>query len=600
MSTYWQAGIVVVGLLMLAWLLWSEVKRPNRSWLWPRVLASVVAVTSLVLLAIPINISVAKTPGSNRQAILLTPGYNADSVGVFIASQQNNPPVFYLAGKGFTAGVSNAIALDGVRFLPLDKILQLHIFGEGLGDTELSMLSDLPVVYHPGKTPQGVQSISWSRQLQAGEKLTVQGQYQNNKNIAVKLILSAFNTVADSATIAPNSTTRFHFATVPQQQGNATFNLVSMVGNDTLAADPLPVLVLPLKPIAVLLLSSSPNFDTRFLKSQLGQYGYPVAVRTAISKNKYATEFINLPVTGLQTISEKLLNQFDVIVADATELAALPEKQLGAIKNNVSDKGLGLLIKTDSALKGRLFYNTLFSLTQTTIAAPETVAILADSSLVLPPLNMGNLLLLKSQPGVLPLVNNSKGEVLAGEALFGRGKVGLTTLPNSWQWLLAGNNRAYQQYWTWLLQNISRPTSLKRTIWLEDNFAMVDEPSTIQLSDTINGNNVIISGNTVAMEQHALLLFNYSGSVWLQKSGWQTIGNNSQQIAPGYVFAKTDFVAARSVIISLKTSTFSQSSKKNTLATTAANTKTKPLPLCWMIGMFLLAATFLWLEKKFL
>jgi hypothetical protein len=42
------------------------------------------------------------------------------------------------------------------------------------------------------------------------------------------------------------------------------------------------------------MLSASPDFESKFLKNWLSENGYAVALRSAISKDKFNSEYINI------------------------------------------------------------------------------------------------------------------------------------------------------------------------------------------------------------------------------------------------------------------------------------------------------------------
>ena len=87
-----QYTIIIACLLLAAFLVWKEVQRSNRSRLWLRIIASVIAVASLVFLAIPLHYNTTEN-SAIKEAVLLTEGYNKDSVDAFL--KQNKQAVVY-------------------------------------------------------------------------------------------------------------------------------------------------------------------------------------------------------------------------------------------------------------------------------------------------------------------------------------------------------------------------------------------------------------------------------------------------------------------------------------------------------------------------
>jgi hypothetical protein len=65
----------------------------------------------------------------------------------------------------------------------------------------------------------------------------------------------------------------------------------------------IPVFVESQATLKVLILSSSPDFENKFLKNWLFENQYVCAVRSAISKNKFSTEFLNSTKINLDQIT---------------------------------------------------------------------------------------------------------------------------------------------------------------------------------------------------------------------------------------------------------------------------------------------------------
>jgi hypothetical protein len=64
-----QITILVVSVLLLFYLLWNEIRRPNKLRLLGRIIASIVAVTSLACLALPVAFNVTKNIDASGVAI---------------------------------------------------------------------------------------------------------------------------------------------------------------------------------------------------------------------------------------------------------------------------------------------------------------------------------------------------------------------------------------------------------------------------------------------------------------------------------------------------------------------------------------------------
>src|SRR5829696_2419748 len=76
---YWNLIVLVLCFLMTAFLLWKEYKRPEKAWLFVRIITSVLTVASLACLAFSFTVSTKESVNAT-DVILLTEGYNSDSV----------------------------------------------------------------------------------------------------------------------------------------------------------------------------------------------------------------------------------------------------------------------------------------------------------------------------------------------------------------------------------------------------------------------------------------------------------------------------------------------------------------------------------------
>ena len=170
--------IILVCIALVAFLIFKEVKRTDKSRLIWRLLANILMVGSFALLIIPINYTVHKQEPADVLN-LLTEGTDLDTIAA-------------LAGKKYT--------LDSTLF-PIKKKLQIHhladltyylkehpaikkinLYGYGLNENELKNLRDYQITFHPSPLPSGIISVSWQKKLKASESLKVQGVYHNSLN----------------------------------------------------------------------------------------------------------------------------------------------------------------------------------------------------------------------------------------------------------------------------------------------------------------------------------------------------------------------------------------------------------------------------------
>jgi len=160
---YWNLIVITLCLLLLLFLIWKEVKRSNKSWLGARVVASVFAVISLACLALPVSINQQQKKNTPAIAILLTEGFDKDSV-IKMVNDHQEAKVF-TANKNMNA--FNATYITDVTFLK--EFSAVHVFGYGLDENEVRLLKDIAVVFHPALIKNYITSIDWTQKLTSGE-----------------------------------------------------------------------------------------------------------------------------------------------------------------------------------------------------------------------------------------------------------------------------------------------------------------------------------------------------------------------------------------------------------------------------------------------
>ncbi|WP_315822743.1 hypothetical protein [Paraflavitalea speifideaquila] len=339
-----ETGILIASLLLVSVLVWKEISRPARAHLALRIIASILAVTGMAFLAIPITYTVTTPSNNNNKAILLTPGYPKDSL------HNKGGEQLYTTHPWLVASHITYLPDLGWFLAQHPEINALEVWGYGLTEEELAVVSTqgIALQYHARATPTGFTAAGWPRQLKQGQWLDVQGAYQPANKDTVKIVLTGLGARFDSVTIGPNATGYFNLRCQPKHQGNTLYELEVISPGKTIAREKLPVHIAPAHPLRVLLLAASPDFDNKFLLTWLYENQYPVAIRNTISKNKYSRQFLNRDGLRIQDMSTGLLEQFDVVIMDDQQLTTLTTAEKNTLRSQIQ-KGLGLILQTDSA-----------------------------------------------------------------------------------------------------------------------------------------------------------------------------------------------------------------------------------------------------------
>ena len=586
--------VLVLSLLLLGFLLYKEINRLNKARLFWRILASIVAVSCFALLVIPIKYNSSLKQKAN-EITLITEGAHPDSLTkvsgtkytLYASGSKNNKLIFIP---------------DLSYFLATHKdIRKLNIYGNGLPDEELKNLVGYELNFHPSEIPAGIISANWHAKIKSTEQLTVQGLYQNSSDKTVKLLLKGLGTSIDSIYIEANINKNFSFKTRPKQSGKAIYQLISFYGKDTLAKEPVPFAVTEQKPMKILILASFPDFEYKFLKKWLYDNQYPLAFRSQISKNKYSSDFLNMDKLNLNQINGSSLGKFDVLIIDEEELAAITPAERSSIDVAVN-KGMGLFIRISNP-KPLTPASGRFGRFESPASKDKQLSlVIKDENYRFSKLPIEQTLFLKPSQNDQALVAGSGGKVLVNSTTKGSGKVLMSSLSATFNWLLAGKTSDYTTYWSEILSKAARKKIELQTLKTVPRFPSVNEQVRLIVDLSTSGKipNIEIGSTKLAPRQNIELPFEWDTVFWPTTAGWNNISLN-QSNESFFIYKKEDWQTLKNQQTINSTLNLTEKSKtRATKATTSTIIIQKEVSAWWFFTGFLLAAAFLWFESRIL
>jgi hypothetical protein len=585
---------MVTCLVLLSFSVWKEIVRVNKAHLILRIFAVIAAVIALAFIAIPLTYKTGQTISNKDEAILLTDGFNPDSLKnypderVFTTSSQ-------IKKEYLKANLLNTLSEIKTDY---PKITSLRMLGYGLEDEELKQLGTMPVVFHHAPQPTGISSIGWSHHLKSGEVLKVQGKFNDPEGKSYLVILKGLNVTLDS--VAVKASGDFELQTTPKTTGSMVYHLVVKSGQDTLENESLPLHIEAVKPVRILILSSSPDFENRFLKNWLTANGYAVHIRTAISKDKFSTEAINATQIPLGNITSTTLQNFDVVLGDQLALQNLNAGESSALRQQVTQKGLGLIIRADSTGKSNAWFQNSFPVYRTSGQTQNTSPLFLSGQ-------TGNTEALKLdaanivyKEGTQVLVSDVKNRALVSSAIAGSGKLVFSTLNNTYNWMLAGDDKDYTAYWSLLLNKASRKAVVSKSFSVLTDIPGVNQETNVEVLSASTPDSVSLSGVKPAFAQTADVPFLWFGKIWSDKAGWQTVANMNDNTGDFYVFGANDWKNLKNLRKIFVTKAYA---KENLLNYTEEQQKvykiSRQIPKFWFYLLLLIACSFLWAEAKF-
>jgi hypothetical protein len=590
----WSIIVIGICLVLLGFSVWKEVVRENKAHLALRILAVVTAAAALACIAIPLSYKSGQTAPDKHEAILLTGGFNPDSL-----KKYPDQPVF-TTSPAIKKEYPKSVLLNTLGELKTDypKTTGLQVLGYGLADNEVRKLGTTPIIFHPATAPVGISSIGWNHQIKSGEVLKVQGKFNNPDGKNYWIILKGLNVTLDS--VAVKASSDFELRTTPKTTGNIVYRLMVKSGHDTLENESLPLRIDRGKLVRVLILSSSPDFENRFLKNWLTANGYAVHIRTAISKDKFSTEAINAIQIPLANITSTILQNFDVVLGDQLALQNLNVGESSALRQQVTQKGLGLIIRADSTGKSNAWFQNSFPVYRTSGQTQNKSPLLLSGqpgnteALTLDPVNI------VFKEGTQVLVSDVKNRAMVSSAIAGSGKQVFSTLNNTYNWMLAGDDRDYTAYWSLLINKAARKSAVSKSFNVLTDIPGVNDETKVEVLSGSVPDSVSLSGVKPAFAQSADVPFLWFAKVWSDKAGWQTVANMNGNTGGFYVFDANDWKTLKNLRKIFVTKAYA---KENLLNYTGEQQKVykinRYILKFWFCLLFLTACTFLWAEAKF-
>lgn len=576
-------------------LVYKEFKRKNKAHLLWRIVASVAMVSAFAALVVPVTYTVKKVESVN-ELNLITVGATNQNIANIKGNKYYIDSAMLSAHQNIKANYLPDLAYH-LQLHP--ELKQIHIYGYGLQKEELKKLAKHAVAFNVGSAPSGVVSCNWQAELKATTPLVVQGNYRNESDQAIKLLLFGLGKNLDSLSIKAKSSVEFSFKTLPKQTGKAVYHLIALNGRDTLSKEPVPFTVAKKEVMNVLVLASFPDFEYKFLKKWLYENQYPVALRSRISKNKYSTDFLNRKEMNLDQINPETLKNIDVLLADEEELKTLTAREKSIIQLAI-ENGMGLMIRLIDPKQTNPFKNFNRYEIAATAEKPLAFKITAENT-SLNVLPFAQSLFLKPGTNDQTLVVDAKSRAVVSTQLLGMGQVMGSTISATYQWQLAGKSTDYTAFWSTLLDKASRKKQMTQTIQLVPQFTTVDERTRLIVSGADDKvPDVRLGTLKLSPRQNMELPFEWDAIFWPSQLGWNQL-NVNQKVIDFYVYQKSDWQNLKNANKISNTNYFvANQNKKQVNALQNNSSVEKEISKWWFLAIFLMAASFLWYELRIL
>jgi hypothetical protein len=588
----WNSVVIIICVLLAAFAIYREYSRENKVHLIWRIIAGLVTVISLACIALPLTYTTEPKQTTTNGKTLLTAGFDADSL--------NNTDSIFTLDKTINQQYPKAKLLYNAQQLFNDSahIAPINVFGYGLDEDELNHLSGRPFVFHPSVIPDGFTAANWTETVKAGQQFTIQGVYKNSSPKAYQMVLKGLNTTLDSVTVPAKLALPFTLTTTPKNSGRVVYSLMVLNGKDTISHEQIPVTIEKTQPLKVLTLSSSPDFESKFLRNWLGANGYGVASRSIITKGKFGQEYFNIDKPDLTHITTALLSEFDVVIGDLSELKNLSPAESSALQQEVAQKGLGLIVRADSSNKKASWVQGGFPITYLAgkQAAPSSLSLQGKGKtgkLTIDPVYIS------PQNNTQPLITNQYNQTLAGITLNGAGKVVVSTINNTYSWMLAGNKNDYTALWSLLIDKATRKLPSAENWAVTTSLPAINKSATLVSESALLSGDIQINKTNAYPAQNPAMPFQQLVAYWPAAYGWQQAAKPNSKPYWWYVWESNEWLSLKAAKRVALTSQYVKANMANTAVTKQIQQKTHAaVPKIYFYILFLMAATFLWAESK--
>ncbi len=545
---WWEIGIALgVFLLFLFWDIQSRPKRLR----WVRFFALILIISSLLgLYTAPYQAS------TSKKASL-----------VWVTENANQARVDSLKKSGFLL-VEKSSMYDDIR--TTKGVEKLAVIGDGLQEWELDQLQNIDAFYPSEKRQEGV--IDYViRDAMEQTVLEVSLQLELAESISLTLSGSGIETVQ-----VESDQDNAMLEVVPTIAGYLTYQLDGIRNGDTIFSETIPLLVNEKRQTNVLILSNSPSFEFRGLKNHFAEAGFGVAERLQVSTDLYHQAFTNISERQLSTVSNRLLDDFQLIVINTSTYDDLTQSEKQRIKTRVESGALGLVL-----MGGK-----------------------APNNLVTWQSKRKEALTFKGENGEVKLTGteweiNTVSEIqfesnaVAQVKSMGLGKIVCPLFTDSYVLNLQAENKLYARLWQSVLESVVGNIEIPSFIETDD-FPRVSEPTMIQLTHE-GMEELRVEGVRLATSQQWFSSNTWNTTYWPQQRGWQTAEVDKEEMGRFFTFDSSDWRLQKRQKKQLQTAAFV--SQKNA---SEQRTKKVKMPVSkWIFfGLFLMGITFLWVEQR--
>lgn len=391
---------------------------------------------------------------------------------------------------------------------------RLRVVGAGLVMRDVDAARGHEVEYRAAPLPRGLVELQSPTQVPAGRRFEVSGRGERLKGGSAELLDPAGRRVDRMALDAEG---RFELHATARIAGLADYRLQLRDARAKVIDElPVPLQVAPGHPLRLLVLAGAPSPELKFLRRWAVDAGARLDTRISLGAGMQ----IGSPPVGF---GAEELDRLDLLVLDSRSWHALGGPERGALTAAV-DRGLGLLLRLDDP-PGASDREHLHALGFTALTGTPAQARLGgdlagatDAADALPSLS-------RSGPGIeaidgVPLLADATGTSLGAWRAYGRGRVGVLTLTDSYRLVLAGHEQVHGEVWSDAFTTLARPAAATPAVDIDA--AAPGQRSVI--CGVGDGANVELpNGRRVALHIDPTSGADRCAGFWAEAAGWHRL-----------------------------------------------------------------------------
>lgn len=333
---------------------------------------------------------------------------------------------------------------------------RIRVIGAGLVARDRDAARGREIDFRPAPLPQGLIELQAPMQAPAGRHFEVTGRAERLKGGSAELRDPAGRRV-DRTALDDDGGFALHAAT--RSAGLVSYRLQLRDARAQVVDDvAVPLQVTPGRSPRVLVLAGAPNPELKFLRRWALDAGAQLDTRISLGAGMQIG-------TAPPGFSADALDRIDLLVLDGRSWGVLDRRQRDTLDAAI-DRGLGLLLRLDGPLTraDRERLRALGFTASTGNPAGETrlggdFVRTGDAADALPALTRSELHVAATD-GVV-LLADAAGAALGIWRAQGRGRIGVSTLSDSYRLVLAGRGDVHGQVWSQAFTALARATTAR-------------------------------------------------------------------------------------------------------------------------------------------